>query len=76
MINAHLSISPQEWLRREFDTRAVTDGGTIRRKVADIERIVGCETLMSLMRELGFRAAENVGHFVIFCNADPVPVRP
>ena len=75
-MNAHLSISPQEWLRREFDTRAVTDGGTIRRKVADIERIVGCETLMSLMREPGFRAVENGGHFVIFRNADPVPVRP
>ena len=74
-MNVQLPISPQEWLRQMFSTRAAIEGGVIRRKVSDIDRIVGREAFMALTRKRGFRVVENAGHFVIFCNAEDVHIR-
>jgi len=70
-----LPVSPQEWLRQMLSSRAVIDGGIVRRSVSDVERLVGREAFLDLMRRRGFRVAENAGHFIVFCNADPVYLR-
>lgn len=67
-----LPITSQEWMRQMFLSKTALDGGVIRRKAADIDRLVGRDVFLLAMRRRGFRVAENAGHFVIFCNADPV----
>jgi hypothetical protein len=70
-----LPISSQEWLRQMFASRAALNGGVVRRSVSDVERLVGREAFLELMRRRGFRVVENAGHFVVFCNSDPVLLR-
>ncbi|MEZ5796464.1 MAG: N-(5'-phosphoribosyl)anthranilate isomerase [Paracoccaceae bacterium] len=72
MNNLALPISPQEWMRQMFATRTAMDGGIVRRKVSDVERLVGRDAFLEQMRRRGYRVAENSGHFVVFCNSDPV----
>ena len=75
MTDSLLPITPHQWLRQMFTSRAATDGGVVRRKVSDVERLVGRETFLELMRCRGFRVVENAGHFVVFCNAEPLHLR-
>lgn len=70
-----LPITSQEWMRQMFATKAALDGGVIRRKVSDVERLVGREAFLSAMKKRGFRVAENAGHFIVFCNSDDVLLR-
>lgn len=65
-------IEPERWLRQLFIAQAAADGGIVRRKVRDVERIVGRERFVAELRRRGFRAVENAGQFVIFCNCEPV----
>jgi len=66
-----LPVSPQEWLRQILSSRRAIDGGIVRRQDADVERLVGRDPFLTLMRARGYRVIENAGHFVIFCNAEP-----
>jgi hypothetical protein len=70
-----LPITSQEWIRQMFSTRTAIDGGVVRRKVSDVERLVGREAFFSAMRRRGFQVVENSGHFVVFCNSDAVHLR-
>lgn len=67
-----LPITPDLWLRQLFGAQAARDGGVVRRKVRDVERIVGRDAFERELRRRGFRAVENSGQFVIFCNRAPV----
>lgn len=75
MKDLQLPVSSQEWMRQMFASRTALDGGVIRRKVADVERLVGREVFFDHMRRRGFRIVENAGHFVVFCNSDAVHLR-
>ena len=44
------------------------------RKVGDVERLIGRDRFLYEVRRRGFRAIENAGQFVIFCNRQPVHV--
>ena len=68
------SISREEWLRQIFSSKAARDGGVVRRKVADIDRMVGRDAFLSELRRRGFRAVENAGQYVIFCNRGPIKI--
>jgi hypothetical protein len=70
-----LPITSQEWMRQMFATKTAVDGGVIRRKVSDVERLVGREAYLSAMKKRGFRVVENAGHFLVFCNSDDVLLR-
>jgi hypothetical protein len=70
-----LPVTANEWMRQMFVSKTALDGGVIRRKISDVERIVGREAFFAAMRNRGFRVVENAGHFVVFCNADPVHLR-
>lgn len=67
-------IRPDDWLRTVFSARAVSEGGVIRRKTRDIERIVGRDRFLMELDRRGFRAVQNGGQTVIFCNAEPVRI--
>ena len=56
-------LSPEAWMRDLFSSRAARDGAVIRRKLRDIDRIVG---------RRGYTAVETAGQLVIFCNREPV----
>lgn len=64
--------SPDQFFRSLFSSKAVQDGAVIRRKVRDVERLVGREAFLSELRRRGYSAVENAGQFVIFCNSEPI----
>lgn len=65
-------ITPDCWIIQLFPARTVADGGIVRRKMADVERLVGRERFLREVRRRGYRAIENGGYFVVFCNSEPV----
>lgn len=67
-------ITPDRWIIQLFSARAVAEGGIVRRKVFDAERLVGRNRFLQEVRRRGFRAIENGGHFVVFCNSEPVHI--
>ena len=70
-----LPITSQEWMRQMFSTKTALDGGVIRRKVSDVERLVGRDAFFWAMKKRGYRVVENAGHFVVFCSSDDVLLR-
>jgi len=65
-------LDPQIWLDHVFSAKAAQTGGVVRRRVRDVERIAGRELFCREVRRRGFRAIENNGHFVVFCNRAPI----
>ena len=65
-------LSPEIWLHELFSSKAVNQGGVIRRKARDVERFAGMERFMTEVDRRGFQVAENAGQIVIFCNRSPV----
>ncbi|MEO0745249.1 MAG: N-(5'-phosphoribosyl)anthranilate isomerase [Pseudomonadota bacterium] len=66
------TIHPDIWMAHIFAARAAVDGGIVRRKSADIDRIIGRDRFIAELNRRGFRAVENAGQTVIFCNREPV----
>jgi len=67
-------ITPERWLRQAFSSAQALDGGIVRRKVRDVDRIVGRAAFEAYLRSRGFRAVENAGQYIVFCNRDPVRI--
>jgi hypothetical protein len=67
-------VSPDQWIIQLFSARAVAEGGIVRRKVADVERLMGRARFVHEVGRRGFHLIENAGQFVIICNRDPVHV--
>ncbi|MEL7100102.1 MAG: hypothetical protein AAGM84_14855 [Pseudomonadota bacterium] len=66
----------ETYLADMFGAQAVARGGVIRRKARDIDRYVGRGPFIAELERRGYRAVENAGQIVIFCNMQPVyPVR-
>lgn len=64
--------TPEQWFRHLFSARAALDGGVVRRKVRDMEHMVGRDLFLREVERRGFTAVENAGQVVVFCNAEPV----
>ena len=67
-------LSSDLWLHQIFTARAATKGGIVRRQVRDVDRIVGLDRFEAELRRRGYRAVENAGQYVIFCNRGRVRV--
>ncbi len=68
--------SAETYLADMFGAKSVARGRVIRRKARDIDRYVGRSAFVEELERRGYRAVENAGQIVIFCNLDPVyPVR-
>lgn len=65
-------MQSQEWLDHVFSAQSARAGGVVRRKVRDVERLVGREAFFEDLRQRGYQAIENNGHFVVFCNKAPL----
>jgi len=72
MRNRNSPLSPEVWLHDLFTSRAVQEGGVIRRKARDVERFAGMDRFLAEIDRRGYRAPENSGQIVIFCNRAPV----
>jgi hypothetical protein len=72
MTTLPMTISPDRWVIQLFSAKSVAEGGIIRRKVADVERLIGRKRFLYEVNRRGFHAVENAGQFIIFCNQDPV----
>lgn len=67
-----LPMTPEAWFRHLFEARAALDGGVVRRKTRDMERIVGRDVFLAEIRRRGYTVVENAGQVVVFCNAEKV----
>jgi hypothetical protein len=67
-------VTPERWLIQIFSARAAAEGGIVRRSVRDVERIVGRRRFEAELSRRGFRAVENAGQYVVFCNRQPIRV--
>lgn len=67
-----LSPGAMAWLDQLFGAKAARGGAVIRRKRADVDRIVGQAPFIAEMRRRGYAVIENAGQYVIFCNREPV----
>mgnify|MGYP006280244161 CR=1 FL=1 len=65
-------MTPERWMRHLFSSQAARDGAIVRRKLRDVERYVGRAAFEEELRRRGYRAIENAGQIVIFCNRAPV----
>jgi hypothetical protein len=66
--------STEAFLADVFGSRLVRDGKVIRRATRDVERYMGREAFIGEVYRRGFRAVENAGQIVVFCNAEPVKI--
>jgi hypothetical protein len=67
-------ITPDRWVTHLFSARSAAEGGIVRRKVQDVDRILGRDRFLFEVRRRGFRMVENAGQFIIFCNREPVRI--
>ena len=74
MTDLPAAIMPDRWIVQFFSARAVAEAGIARRSVADIERLVGRQRFLGEVQRRGFRAIENAGQIVVFCNRDDVRI--
>jgi len=74
MENLPPHISPEAFLIHVFSAKAVRDGKIVRRSLRDIERYIGRDRFVKELHRRGFRAVENAGQMVIFCNREPVRI--
>ena len=65
-------LTAERWMTGVFSARSAATGGVVRRKVRDVERIVGREAFFEEMGRRGWTVVENAGQFVVFCNREPV----
>ena len=65
-------LTPEMWLQDMFASKAVQRGEVIRRKARDFERFVGMDLFRTELRRRGFRAVENAGQIIVFCNQQAV----
>ena len=65
-------LTPELFLAHLFGSRAARDGAVVRRKVRDVERVLGRDAFRRELDRRGYSAVENSGQFVIFCNREPL----
>ena len=68
----HGPVSSELFMADLFGSKAAREGRVIRRSLRDIERYVGRATFLNELDRRGFRAIENAGQLIIFCNQEPI----
>ncbi|WP_370232494.1 hypothetical protein [Cognatishimia sp.] len=65
-------LDPHQWIHAFFASKSAQNGFVVRRKLRDIERFCGLALFLAEVRRRGYRAYENSGQIVVFCNAAPI----
>lgn len=60
------------WLRQLFDAKAAQTGGVVRRRLRDVEGIVGLAAFEKEVARRGFTAITDGSQVVVFCHAGGV----
>ncbi len=63
---------PEAWVQTLFKSKAAIEGRVIRRSLRDIDRFASRAVLLNEINRRGYRAVENAGQIVIFCNQEPI----
>jgi len=63
---------PEVWVQNLFKSKAAIEGRVIRRSLKDIDRFASRALLLNEVNRRGYRAVENAGQMVIFCNQEPI----
>ncbi|MGB3408721.1 MAG: N-(5'-phosphoribosyl)anthranilate isomerase [Jannaschia sp.] len=66
--------TPEKWLAELFNSTPVKRGRILRRPVSEVEEAIGRERFVDEINRRGYRALENAGFFVVFCNRDPIRI--
>lgn len=61
-------LTPERWAYQLFSSREAMKGGVVKRKVRDVERLLGRSAFLYEVERRGFQAVENGENFVVFCN--------
>ena len=65
-------LTAETWVRQIFASREAMQGGVVKRKIRDVERLCGRALFLGEVERRGFQVVQNRRHFVIFCNSDPI----
>lgn len=65
---------PQAWIDQTFDVPAVRNGGILRTSVKAVAAGAGMARFRQEVNRRKFRALENNGHIIVFCNTEPVEI--
>ncbi|MDF1873068.1 N-(5'-phosphoribosyl)anthranilate isomerase [Vannielia sp.] len=63
-----------QWLSQIFSAKSAISGGVVRRRVDDVDRKIGRETLELEVRRRGFHMVEAGGQYIIICTRAPLRV--
>ena len=66
------TITPDRWIVQLFSARAAAEGGIVRRRIRDVDRLIGRDRFLAEVRRRGCRVARNADQYIVFCNRDPV----
>jgi hypothetical protein len=72
MVPMTSTLTPDHWMRQIFSSKAACDGGVVRRKRRDIERLIGMDRFLAEIERRGYHAVENAGQVIVFCNQEPI----
>ncbi|WP_341861516.1 N-(5'-phosphoribosyl)anthranilate isomerase [Gymnodinialimonas sp. 57CJ19] len=64
----------ETWIEQTFDCPGVHNGGLFRISVKAVKRGAGMERFKQELDRRKFRALENDGNIVVFCNTLPVAI--
>lgn len=73
----HDAIKPDDpaaWIEQAFDNPGVRNGGIFRTSVQAVETGIGMEMFVKEITRRNYRALENAGHIIVFCNKKPVAI--
>lgn len=65
-------LSPETWLNQVFSSAEAQRGGVVKRKIRDVERLVGYDMFIAAVQSRGYQAVRNGRHYVVFCNDLPI----
>lgn len=68
------ATDPEAWIEQAFDNPGVRNRSVFRTSVKAVNTGAGMEMFIREVTERGYRALENAGVIIVFCNRDPVEI--
>lgn len=65
-------ITPQAFFAEFYGSQAAIRGEVVRRKVYQVERLIGRDVFLAEAVRRGYPVIENAGQFIVFCNRGPI----
>jgi hypothetical protein len=72
MAQLPVHLTSDQWISQIFASPTAKQGGVVKRRIRDVERLAGREAFLREVERRGFQAVQNGAHFVVFCNDLPI----